>query len=151
MVALESDDHAAIDREHETQRDVGADDQQQQAARGHLIGRELGDEVEVDGNHDHDQVGDRADARIDEREGAQDLVERARVPFRAVLRHEADERAAIAEIEHREIDGEGRRQHPQPVRRHAEMREVEGQHHDAENGVDDDTPDSGSRRCARPR
>ena len=137
MVTLESDDHAAVDREHETQGDVGADDQQELTARGNLIGRELGDEVEVDGNHDDDQVGDHADGRVDEREGAQDFVERARIPFRAVLRHEADERSAVAEIEHREIDGEGRRQHPQPVRRHAEMREVERQHHDAEDGVDD--------------
>ena len=39
----------------------------------------------------------------------------------AVLRHEFDQRAAVAEVEHREVHGDRPEQHPQPVLGRAEM------------------------------
>ena len=159
MVALEADDHAAVNADHEAQRDVGADDEEQRPARRRLLRRELvSSESRLNAMTQDQRIRHRADRGVDDRERAQNFVERPRIAPRPVLRDETHQRAAIAEVEHREIRGERRRQHPQPVRRHAEVREVERQHDEAEDGVDEvrevarrDVVGHDRRRCPRRR
>ena len=67
VIALESDDHAAVDSEDEAKRDVGPDDEQQRAGGRLLIGREAGEVVHVGGDHENDRVSDGADGRVDDR------------------------------------------------------------------------------------
>ena len=103
-----------------------------------LVRRQLEQPSESECGRDGDQVGDDAECREDDERRAEDLVQRGEVTSRAVLRDELHERARIAEVEHRKIRGDRRRQHPQAVGRRAQVRHVEWQHDEAEDGFDAD-------------
>ena len=104
VVALEARDDPAKHAERKVQRDVTAMISRIHCARSRACsGVILNRCSRLKAISDHDQVGDHADRREHEEQRAGDLVERARVAVRAVLRHELDQRAAVAEIEHREI------------------------------------------------
>src|SRR5262249_37793756 len=71
-------------------------------------------------------------------DGADDFVQRGVVTPGAVLRDEFDERAAVTEIEYTEEPGDRRRQGPEAVGGFSEVRDVERQHHQADEAVDED-------------
>src|SRR5262249_7691189 len=56
----------------------------------------------------------------------------------AVLRDELDERAAVAEVEDAKKPGDRGRQRPEAVGDLAEVRDVEWQHHQADEAIDED-------------
>ena len=84
--------------------------------------RDPEDVLEVERQPDHDQVGEHAEPGEDEEQRAGDLVQRPRVAVGAVLRDELDHRAAVAEVEDREVDGHAGREHPQAVGLRAQVR-----------------------------
>jgi hypothetical protein len=93
--------------------------------------------IEVEGDADHDPVGEQPQPAEHEEQRAGDLVERARIALGAVLRDELDQAAAVAELQRREVHRQRAEEDPQAVLGGAEMRQVERQH---------DQPDRGLRR-----
>ena len=138
VIALEAVDDAAVYTEDGAAGDVQARDEQHDAPEIHLVGGELEEPVDVDRQHDRDEIRDRAERCEDRVRRAEDLVEGAQIPPRAILRDELHERARIAHVENREVGRHRRREHPQAVGGLAEMRHVEGQHHEADDHLDQD-------------
>ena len=113
--ALETAGDAAVDAEREVQRNMHADDEQDPLSRLGLLHRHVEDVVEVEREDSCDAVGQQSGGREDEEHGARDLVQRARVAARPVLRHELDDRAAVAQVEDGEVNRHRAEQHPEPV------------------------------------
>jgi hypothetical protein len=137
-VALEPDDHAAVHAEREVERYVDGDDEQDPLAGFSLRRGDLEEMIEVERDARRGRVGDEPHAREHEEERARDLVQRLDVPVGAVLRHELDERPGIPEIEHGEVHGDRSEQHPEPVLRGAEVRQVEREHDQADDRLHED-------------
>ncbi len=135
VVALEAVDDAAEDAERKAQRHVDADDQHQRAAGRHLVRcqREEAADVERD-EHEH-RVRDQAEDAEDDEQRAGNLVQAAGIALGAVMGDEPDDRAAESQVEDREVGGHRRRQHPEAVGRRSEVVDVEGEQHQADEGI----------------
>ena len=138
IVPLESVHDRSEDGERKAHAEVHADDQQYVSRSTHLIGLDVEEQIDARGNerrHDEAQDAESGEHHADR---AEDLVQRRAVAPGAVLCDEPHQRAAIPEVEHAEIPGHRRRESPQSVRRAAEVRHVERQHHEADDAVDED-------------
>ena len=102
------------------------------------------------GDHDRDQIRQRAERGEDDERRAEDLVQCRVVAAGAVLGDELDQRARVAHVEHREVGGDRRGEHPQAVGRRAEVRDVERQDDQPQRGFDADCQVAG-RDVARHR
>jgi len=138
IVPLESVHDRSEDGERKAHAEVHADDQQYVSRSTYLIGLDVEEQIDARGNERrHDEAQD-AESGEHQADRAEDLVQRRAVAPGAVLCDEPHQRAAIPEVEHAEIPGHRRRESPQSVRRAAEVRHVERQHHEADDAVDED-------------
>ena len=134
VVPLKAVDDAAEDADRKSERDIHADDQEQRPRR-RLLGRILHEVGDVEGEQQEYDVGDAPRDAEDAEQGARDFVQYTRVAPGAVVSHEPDNRPAEAEIEDREVRGQRRRQHPEPVRRRPQFPDIEGQEQEADDRI----------------
>ncbi len=151
VVALEAIDDAAEDACRKGDRHVNADDEQKRACGRDLFGGKIQHVLDIQSDTSEGRVRNHADDREDDEQRTDDFVEAVRVPARPVERDELRDRAAEAEIEHREVHADRCGQHPQAVRRRSEVVHVEGQDQQTDQPVDDDGEIAGGDIAHHPR
>src|SRR4029079_9872937 len=82
---------------------------------------------------------------------ADDLVQAAYVTPRAILGDELRDRSAVTEIADRKVGRDRRGEHPQAVSRRPEVPDVEGEHEQSDDRIDDDDEVAGEDVARHPR
>ncbi len=127
VVALKTVDDGAKDAEREARRHLRRDDEQDGPAGGGARGVQVEERFELKADGGRQQPRQERARGEDHEQRGQDVVDGLGIALGAVVRDELDERAAVAEIENREVGGDRGRDHPEAVPVLAQLRNVEGE------------------------